>query len=34
LLPSLVTVALTTGLIYAIFVLWLRVPLPTGVLGI
>src|SRR5688572_7684418 len=34
LLPSLVTVAVTTGLIYAIFVLWLRVPLPTGVLGI
>lgn len=34
LLPSLVAVALTTALIYAIFVLWLRVPLPTGVLGI
>jgi putative tricarboxylic transport membrane protein len=32
--PSLFTVAITTGLIYAIFVLWLRVPLPTGVLGI
>ncbi|HEX6157941.1 MAG TPA: tripartite tricarboxylate transporter TctB family protein, partial [Burkholderiales bacterium] len=32
--PSLMTLAVTTGLIYAIFVLWLRVPLPQGVLGI
>lgn len=34
LLPSLATTAVTIGLIYAIFVGWLRVPLPTGVLGI
>jgi putative tricarboxylic transport membrane protein len=32
--PSLATVAVTTGLIYVIFVLWLKVPLPKGVLGI
>ncbi|HEX6156433.1 MAG TPA: tripartite tricarboxylate transporter TctB family protein [Burkholderiales bacterium] len=32
--PSLATVAVTVGLIYVIFVLWLKVPLPKGVLGI
>jgi hypothetical protein len=32
--PSLVTTAITVGAIYAIFVWWLRVPLPTGLLGI
>jgi hypothetical protein len=32
--PSLVTVAVTVGLVYAIFVGWLGVPLPRGVLGI
>ena len=32
--PSLATVAVTTGLIFVIFVLWLKVPLPKGVLGI
>lgn len=31
--PSLATLAVTIGLIYAIFVVWLRVPLPTGMLG-
>lgn len=34
LVPSLATLAVTIGLIYAIFVGWLRVPLPTGILGI
>ena len=32
--PSLATVAVTTGLIFVIFVLWLKVPLPKGALGI
>jgi putative tricarboxylic transport membrane protein len=32
--PSLTTLAITVGVVYAIFVWWLRVPLPTGVLGI
>ena len=32
--PSLVTLAVTVGLVYLIFVGWLKVPLPTGVLGI
>jgi hypothetical protein len=32
--PSLLTVALTAGLIYAVFVWWLGVHLPTGVVGI
>jgi hypothetical protein len=32
--PSLVTVGVTVGLVYAIFVGWLGVPLPKGVLGI
>ena len=32
--PSLATVAITVGLVYAIFVGWLGVPLPKGVLGI
>jgi putative tricarboxylic transport membrane protein len=32
--PSLVTVAVTTGLVYAVFVGWLGVPLPKGPLGI
>lgn len=31
--PSLATVVITVGLIYAIFVGWLGVPLPRGVLG-
>jgi putative tricarboxylic transport membrane protein len=31
---SLLTVAITTGLVYAIFVGWLGVPLPKGVIGI
>jgi hypothetical protein len=34
LLPSLATVAVTGALIHAIFVWWLRVPLPVGALGI
>ena len=33
LLPSLATLAVTIGLIYAIFVGWLGVPLPKGMLG-
>ncbi|HSA88607.1 MAG TPA: tripartite tricarboxylate transporter TctB family protein [Burkholderiales bacterium] len=32
--PSLTTVAITIGLVYAIFVGWLGVPLPKGMLGI
>jgi putative tricarboxylic transport membrane protein len=32
--PSLATVAITMGVIYAIFVGWLGVPLPKGALGI
>jgi putative tricarboxylic transport membrane protein len=32
--PSLATVAITIGLLYVIFVSWLRVPLPAGFLGI
>ncbi len=32
--PSLATIAVTTGLIYVIFVLWLKVPLPKGLLDI
>lgn len=32
--PSLVTTAITLGLIYAIFVGWLGVPLPKGALGL
>ena len=32
--PSLVTAAITVGLIYAIFVGWLAVPLPKGPLGL
>lgn len=32
--PSLTTVAITVGLIYAIFVGWLGVPLPQGPLGL
>lgn len=32
--PSLATVAITAGLVYAIFVGWLGVPLPKGVLGV
>jgi len=32
--PSLATVAITAGLLYAIFVGWLNVPLPRGVFGI
>ena len=32
--PSLATVAITAGLIYAIFVAWLGVPLPRGLLGL
>lgn len=32
--PSLATLAVTIGLVYAIFVWWLRVPLPAGALGI
>jgi putative tricarboxylic transport membrane protein len=32
--PSLATVAVTVGLVYAIFVGWLGVPLPKGMLGI
>ena len=32
--PSLIAVAVTMGLIYAIFVAWLGVPLPTGLLGL
>lgn len=34
LVPSLATVAVTTGLIYGVFVLWLKVPLPMGLLGL
>lgn len=34
LLPSLLAVAVTTGMIYAIFVWWLGLRLPQGVLGI
>jgi putative tricarboxylic transport membrane protein len=32
--PSLATLAVTVGLVYAIFVGWLGVPLPRGILGI
>jgi len=32
--PSLATVAITVGLVYAIFVGWLGVPLPKGLAGI
>lgn len=32
--PSLATLAVTVGLIYGIFVGWLGVPLPRGILGI
>lgn len=32
--PSLATVAITAGLVYAIFVGWLSVPLPKGMIGI
>jgi len=32
--PSLATVAITAGLVYAIFVGWLGVPLPKGVFGV
>jgi hypothetical protein len=32
--PSLATVAVTAGLIQAVFVWWLRVPLPTGAIGL
>ncbi len=32
--PSLATAAITVGLIYAIFVAWLGVPLPRGPLGL
>jgi putative tricarboxylic transport membrane protein len=32
--PSLATLAVTVGLVYAIFVGWLGVPLPKGILGI
>ena len=34
LLPTLLTVATTTGLIYVVFVSWLSIPLPKGFLGI
>ena len=34
LVPSLVTSAATTGLIYVVFVLWLSTGLPTGIFGI
>jgi putative tricarboxylic transport membrane protein len=34
LVPSLVTAAVTTGMIYVIFVWWLNVGLPTGYFGI
>jgi putative tricarboxylic transport membrane protein len=34
LVPTLVTAAVTTGMIYVIFVWWLKVGLPTGYLGI
>lgn len=34
LVGSLVAVGVTTGLIYIIFVRWLALPLPTGVLGL
>lgn len=34
LLPSLATIAVTGGIIYVIFVLWLGVPLPTGAIGL
>ena len=33
LLPSLATTAITTGLIYVVFVRWLGVRLPTGLTG-
>lgn len=32
--PSLATIAITAVLVYGIFVGWLRVPLPRGILGI
>jgi putative tricarboxylic transport membrane protein len=32
--PSLATLAITLGVVYGIFVSWLNVPLPKGVLGI
>jgi hypothetical protein len=32
--PSLLAIAITVGLVYAIFVGWLGVPLPKGMLGI
>ena len=32
--PSLATLSITVGLVYGIFVGWLRVPLPKGILGI
>ena len=31
--PSLLTTAITSGLIYGVFIRWLHVPLPTGPLG-
>ena len=31
--PSLLTTAITSGLIYGVFMRWLHVPLPTGPLG-
>ncbi len=34
LVPSLITAAVTTGMIYFIFVRWLDVGLPTGYFGI
>lgn len=34
LVPTLTTVAVTTGLIYGVFVLWLGLSLPTGIFGV
>ncbi len=34
LVPTLTTVAVTTGLVYGVFVLWLGMRLPTGLFGV
>lgn len=34
LLPSLLAIAVTTGVAYGVFVLWLAIPLPRGIVGI
>jgi putative tricarboxylic transport membrane protein len=34
LVPSLLTTAVVTGLVYGVFIAWLRIALPTGLFGI